>query len=501
LAALSGFGWWFWAGSEWVKAYGVVPCIGGLLDWGVDGLPRERRRAATCTYTYRYGTLCHRAGDRCRHPALPSSSYCMWHQPEDGKDLRGLDLSQAEVQARHLCEAHLAKAHLDYANLQRADLIGANLQRAVLWGANLQGAVLWGANLQEAHLGGANLQEAHLGEANLQEAVLRGANLQRADLWRANLQEAHLGEANLQGANLWKAKLQGANLREAKLQGANLRGSNLQEAVLEFARLGRADLRGAGLECARLVRADLREAMLDGARLVYTDLRGADLQMANLDGAQVKWVYLAGRVGMARLQLSTLKAAESLDNLVATPQLAHKRFRRSYPEWGSGRVEDYRVVPRDVHDVARDHRLLKIYFKQEGRPDLASRHYLEEMRWMRRHYRETGQWGRLVGSILYWGLCGYGERPLLVVGWSVVSVFICWLILVAKDVAAWGVGVLPGVVLGYGLVSGLAFAAGPPLELLEASGVSGVLVAMVEALVGKFLMALFVFTLGRKVER
>ena len=59
-----------------------------------------------------------------------------------------------------------------------ANLRGANLTDADLWGANLRGA-------------------------NLTDADLRGANLTDADLWGANLTRADLTDANLTDANLW----------------------------------------------------------------------------------------------------------------------------------------------------------------------------------------------------------------------------------------------------------------------------------------------------------
>ena len=68
------------------------------------------------------------------------------------------------------------KAILDY------DLRGANLSRADLSEADLRGANLSRADLSEADLRGANLRGANLRGANL-----RGANLSRADLSEADL--------------------------------------------------------------------------------------------------------------------------------------------------------------------------------------------------------------------------------------------------------------------------------------------------------------------------
>ncbi|MFX1476130.1 MAG: pentapeptide repeat-containing protein, partial [Promethearchaeota archaeon] len=308
---------------------------------------------------------------------------------------------------------------------------------------------------------------------------------QKAELARANLQKAWLAEANLQGALLEKANLQEARLEEANLQEVRLDGAELQRASFSWVDLRRANLAGARLVCTRLLRVDLREALLDGACLVYTDLCGTRLQGATLDGARIRFVVLTSARGMAQLQLCTLKAAKPpLQRLVAV-QAVDRRTKR--------------LAPRSPLDIAQDHRLLKLYFRQEGRQDLSSRHYLAEMRWMRKHYRQTRQWSKLLPSWMYGGLCGYGERPWLVGVWSLLSIVSCCLLLIAKDLHA---GILaPHLWVDYALASTWAFAAAPAPHLLAPSGASGLTIAVTEALIGKFLISLFVFTLGRKVER
>ena len=106
---------------------------------------------------------------------------------------------------------------------------------------------LRGANLSEANLTRADLTGADLRWANLTRADLTGADLTRADLSGANLRWANLTGANLTGANLRWANLNGANLTGANLTGANLRWVNLSGANLTGANLTRADLTGANL--------------------------------------------------------------------------------------------------------------------------------------------------------------------------------------------------------------------------------------------------------------
>jgi hypothetical protein len=149
-----------------------------------------------------------------------------WLRDEDGgelADLRGADLSWANLR-----EANLSGANLSWANLFNSNLSGANLSGANLSGANLSWANLFNSNLSGANLSGANLSGANLSEADLSWANLSGANLSGADLSGAKLLEADLINANLSGANLSWANLSEADLSWANLSGAKLSGAKNQ---------------------------------------------------------------------------------------------------------------------------------------------------------------------------------------------------------------------------------------------------------------------------------
>ncbi len=174
-------------------------------------------------------------------------------QVVDGRNLRGADLSDADLSSANLRDANLSNADLSGANLSDADLSGANLRGADLSDADLHGVnplfttfraarleqhVLSSAILINVNLISANLPRANLSNVNLLGADLSDANLSDANLSDADLLVADLSGANLSGANLSGANLRGANLRGANLRGANLRGANLNRAVVEKAQFG-----------------------------------------------------------------------------------------------------------------------------------------------------------------------------------------------------------------------------------------------------------------------
>ena len=84
-----------------------------------------------------------------------------------------------------------------------ADLRGADLSDANLRWANLRRADLSDANLSDADLSGADLSDANLSDADLSGANLSGADLRWANLSGADLRWANLSDADLSGANLW----------------------------------------------------------------------------------------------------------------------------------------------------------------------------------------------------------------------------------------------------------------------------------------------------------
>ena len=108
---------------------------------------------------------------------------------------------------------------------------GKNLKGADLSGAEAAGSSFQGSNLQDAFLPNADLHGSSFQGANLQGADLAGDNLSGANLQGANLQGSNLSGANLSGANLQGANLQGSNLTNANLTGAKLQGANTNKVT------------------------------------------------------------------------------------------------------------------------------------------------------------------------------------------------------------------------------------------------------------------------------
>jgi uncharacterized protein YjbI with pentapeptide repeats len=224
-------------------------------------------------------------------------------------DLKGADLSEAnlrgiDLQGADLAESILTKTDLREANLEQANLRAADLRNARMDEIDFQYRT--GVVAVYLHAGSTRLSKTILSGADLRGADLRGADFREADLSWAQLDRADLSSASLANAILGRASLVETNLRGAFLENANLNGANLNRADLRDAWLVSTSLTGSGFEVPDEAFYDpLKERLNSGANLEGTNLDGANLEGADLSGAYLK---------DAIVSLEELKKAKSLQD-------------------------------------------------------------------------------------------------------------------------------------------------------------------------------------------
>jgi uncharacterized protein YjbI with pentapeptide repeats len=219
---------------------------------------------------------------------------------------------------------------LSFKIAERMNLRGRNLSEAELVGAYLCESDFGGAKLSRANLFGADLTGCDLHEADLSKADLRGVQLKRANLERANLTAADIRDGFIivrdkdgnfsyhnnqrQGAVITDSKFNNADLTNAKmsrvfgprtdLTGCIMRGAVLREADLSNSDLSGVVLTGADLTNANLSNCILHGATLSGALLDNTNLEGADLTASNF-----------GTKDLARVDTSKAVLPVNIDSL------------------------------------------------------------------------------------------------------------------------------------------------------------------------------------------
>ena len=278
------------------------------------------------------------------------------------------------------------------------------------------------------------------------------------DLHKLNLEGIILKDAHLEEAHLW-----GAHLERAFLEGAHLEGADLSDAHLEGADLYDANLEGAILFDAHLEKAHLMHAHLEKAHLNHAHLQGAHLTRAHLEGA-----YLF----QAKLSPDT-----KLENA----------------DWGNYILGEEKE--RTFAWAEDTYRRLKIWYTEHGMYNIAGEFFFREMEAKRKGVKWWPNplpraWSKFLSLI-----CGYGERPLRVIGWaaSVIS---------GSALIYFGIGTLtPSTFLDCLYYSAASFTAlGYGSWVKEATGwVKGL--GVFESFIGVFTIALFLITFIRKMAR
>ncbi len=196
-------------------------------------------------------------------------------------------------------------------------------------------------------------------------------------------QKARSGD-ELEGLSLIRADLQSIDLvRHGSADGYNLAHSDLFRANLKGAHLFHVNFAGASLMKANLTDANLHNANLEGANLLG----------AKLDGAKIENVIWGEEI------LQETKGKEAFrGNQV---QKAHDFFQQA--------EEIYRNL-RKVSELG-------------GLFENAGVFFIKEMR-MRRMQKPFFSLERIV-SMSVDIFCGYGERPLRVIGFSLLVILFC----------------------------------------------------------------------------
>jgi len=304
----------------------------------------------------------------------------------------------------------------------------------------------------------------------------------------------------------------GISLSRVKLRGMNLQMADLRNACLEGADLRETDLSGAYLHEATLEEADLRGANLTGAVLSHTILwaKFPSLEGVHLYGTQIEFVPCTqdqfGKGVGEELAHDWLRAREVYLALrhnfldlgrYGDASWAYRKERRmerhaAYPsEEGSRWVRDELAKERSPWTKWMPAGLLErlLYLKlflvpQRGVPVQCKR-YIENK--------------------LQDGLCEYGENPGRLGGWGLATAFSFAVLYFLMDwvspnplvlALAPGAPASPLDYLGFSLAS----LATMTFVRLEPASNFAALLGSIEGLLGIGLLALFMFTLGRRMS-
>lgn len=271
--------------------------------------------------------------------------------------------------------------------------------------------------------------------------------------------------------------LKGLQLKRTDLTGLNLVNYDGDHFDLSYSNFYRANMQNA----------HLYNTCIRKASLMKTDLRDANLHCAKLEGANLLGVKLIGA------RIDNMKLGETL----LQEELACNAEKQKENDKAIDYFEQSEEIYRDLRNAAENQGLLEV----SGR-------FNHKVLIMRRH--QYPKWSRnRIASKFFDILCGYGERPLNIIFFSMMLILLCSLgyftfgvsyndhiiqfnsAQSAKDnIMALGNSLYFSVVtfttLGYGDITPLGYSR---------------LIAAFEAFCGSFSLALFVVVFVKKMTK
>ena len=250
-----------------------------------------------------------------------------------------------------------------------------------------------------------------------------------------------------------------------RVQNLQLRGADLSGMTLTLKNLQHSDLTGANLHNARLEKVGFDFSRLDGA---------------NFEGAILEKVDLRRVQSMHRCFWF-----ETIFDGVQVPAIEHVGLETPYDADCPG------ANPTRARFVFRH---FKELYKGLGDNDAAGLFYEREMD-TKRH---AGPLTERVWWWLLWATCGYGERPV-----RTVSLFFAIIVTFALAYTQCDVRAPDGPVRDLGTAlyfSTITFTSAGYGDVLPVSDVARALAGS-EALIGVFMISLFVFVFCRRMER
>ena len=350
----------------------------------------------------------------------------------------------AEEKEKPLTRKDVEKKIEEHGGPRGLDLSGKTFEA----GIDLRGLDLKGIILKEARF--PTQFEGNL----LVGAKFDGSDLTGADLRSINFQYAQFKKLNKQPTCLAIADLRGSSLLNANFQGADLTGTKFGDV---------AEAEG------------YQAAMPDD-----TDFRGANLFLASFKGC-----YFYG----TKLEGAFIRGADILD--------AHLEE----ADWGNYKIGE-ESKKEELHFAENIYRQLKLWYQEHGMYDIAARFYYREKEANRKlvqarlptQHKLENVW-TLLWLWIYRLLCGYGEKTLRIIGWTSLVIFG-----LAAAYYFWGSFSSSSFwdTLYYSATSFTALGYGQwaPQPTGWAKGMGAA-----EAIIGVFMMALFLVTFTRKMTR
>ena len=376
---------------------------------------------------------------------------------KNGGTANGLDLS--------------GKTFADGVDLSGLDLKGINLKNArcfslpwlrAMIGTYLEEDVRRDTNPKEVLSSGAHFENTRLSYAHLEGAELPFSHFERSDLSRAHLEGANLAFAFIQGASLIDAHLEGTRLTRAFLEGTALGLAHLEGASLGGAKFSE-DTKLEGVDWGNYILGEEKNGAFPLAAETYRRLKQWYTNAGMYDTAGE---FFFREMTAKRKNLWWGDVPKRLQEAVAL-----LRLEQAFEQNANGIHEN--IDEMDSHLFEKLSKFPFVLFPKKP------------LSWA---------WSKFLSLI-----CGYGEKPLRVIGWAASVVLgLAFVYLAIGSLWGWNFwdslyfSVVSFTALGYG--SWLNLSSGVASDWIRGLGAF-------ESFIGVFSIALFLVTFIRKMTR
>ncbi len=357
--------------------------------------------------------------------------------------------------------------------------------------SELEGTCFEEASLQGSDFSDCNLDYADFSEGNLRKADLSGANMKASNFDLADLKSATLDSVNALSCEFNEARVMETSFEDGDLRDASFTSSNLRGSVLSQADLKNASLKDCFCEQVDFFRADLRESNLKGARLFEANFSDAKVDHTTEIGSKSIYEIEADQEVLEQTSNSYL-----LKHLPKSIQLAIGRNPKTGYELSEESLNKAILSYRDFHRIATENSLSRL----KRQFSVREKHSKRKIECQRGNFI---QWFKL--SLSRHTML-YGESPKHVVRSSIITIGIFAIIygfIGLKDPSTGveysfvpRIEVNPEATLAVLEYSISRFFNSPESDLVVSEG--GQIIATLESGIGAFLIALFVFVLGRR---
>jgi uncharacterized protein YjbI with pentapeptide repeats len=174
------------------------------------------------------------------------------------------------------------------------DLRGICLSNLKFFKANFIHADLSGSDLRRSYFTTNDFLKANISNANLEEAVLARTKFRKAKILKSNIKKTKLMGADFNEADLRESCFIGSDLTNSKFDKANLSEVDFSETILRFCSFQETNLRKANLSKAIIKGSIFLKSDLSYVNMEDTDFSACSIISTNISSTKLKNSYIYG---------------------------------------------------------------------------------------------------------------------------------------------------------------------------------------------------------------